>query len=167
MTASQILCRMFAYTMSPETGGTHYDINHLQKVHSFARLIGLAEDLDEHTQFITEVAAIVHDIACPMLRQKFGSANGKLQEQYGPDMARSFLADCDLDPADVDRIAFLVGHHHTVEGVDGMDWQILLEADFLVNADEHPDSPAAINHTLAAMFRTRTGIALLHAIYLV
>jgi hypothetical protein len=36
----------------------------------------------------------------------------------------------------VDRVAFLVGHHHTFTGVDGIDWQILLEADYLVNASE-------------------------------
>ena len=27
-------------------------------------------------------------------------------------------------------------HHHTYTGVDGIDYQILLEADYLVNADE-------------------------------
>lgn len=161
MTAAQILCRMIA-----AQHGSHHDINHLQKVHSFARVIGLAEGLDEHTQFITEVAAIVHDIACPMLREKFGSADGKLQEQYGPDMAREFLADCGVDEADIERIAFLVGHHHTLEGVDGIDWQILLEADYLVNADEGHALTEAINKALATMFKTRIGRALLHAIYL-
>lgn len=161
MTPSQILCKMIA-----SLGGSHRDINHLQKVHSFARVIGLAEGLDEHTQFVTEVAAIVHDIACPMLREKFGSANGKLQEQYGPDMAREFLADCGVSDSDIERIAFLVGHHHTLEGVDGIDWQILLEADYLVNADEGHASIETINKALASMFKTRIGRALLHAIYL-
>ena len=33
-------------------------------------------------------------------------------------------------------MAYLVGHHHTYKDVDGLDYQILLEADFLVNGDE-------------------------------
>jgi hypothetical protein len=27
-------------------------------------------------------------------------------------------------------IAFLVGHHHTFTGIDNVDWQILVEADY-------------------------------------
>lgn len=37
-------------------------IHHLIKVHRFAQMIGHMEHLDEHTQFITECAALVHDI---------------------------------------------------------------------------------------------------------
>ena len=33
-----------------------------------------------------------------------------------------------------DRIAFLISHHHTIDQIDGMDYQILIEADYLVNA---------------------------------
>lgn len=28
---------------------------------------------------------------------------------------------------------YLVGHHHTYKDIDGLDYQILVEADFLVN----------------------------------
>ena len=37
-------------------------IHHLIKVHRFAQLIGRMEQLDAHTQFVTECAALVHDI---------------------------------------------------------------------------------------------------------
>lgn len=37
-------------------------IQHLTKVHSYARLIGIAEGLDEHTQYILEATAYAHDI---------------------------------------------------------------------------------------------------------
>ena len=37
-------------------------IQHFTKVHSFAKFIGLGENLDEHTQFILESAALTHDI---------------------------------------------------------------------------------------------------------
>ena len=59
----------------------------------------------------------------------------------------------------------MVGHHHTYENIDGLDYQILLEADFLVNGDEMN----ADNKTIAAMknkvFKTATGIKLLEYIY--
>lgn len=36
----------------------------------------------------------------------------------------------------IDRVCYLVGHHHTYDNIDGMDYQILVEADFLVNLFE-------------------------------
>ena len=49
---------------------------------------------------------------------------------------RDFLADSGFDAELIDRISYLIAHHHTVTGIDGMDYQILIEADFLVNAAE-------------------------------
>ena len=40
-------------------------------------------------------------------------------------------------PAPVtERVAYLIGHHHTYDKIEGMDYQILVEADFLVNINE-------------------------------
>ena len=50
-----------------------HDVAHFIKVHQYARLIGKAEHLEEREQFILEVAAICHDIACPMCREKYFS----------------------------------------------------------------------------------------------
>ena len=58
-----------------------HDVAHFIKVHQYARLIGKAEHLEEREQFILEVAAICHDIACPMCREKYGNSAGYLQEQ--------------------------------------------------------------------------------------
>ena len=41
-------------------------IQHTTKVHAYASLIGIGEELDEDTQFILESAALVHDIALVM-----------------------------------------------------------------------------------------------------
>ena len=51
-----------------------------------------------------------------------------------PAIVREFFADSGLAGDEVERIAFLVGHHHTLEGIDGPDWHILIEADYFVNA---------------------------------
>ena len=62
-------------------------------------------------------------------------------------------------------MCYLVGHHHTYQGVDGLDYQILLEADFLVNADEMNLSKEAIEKMKTNVFKTKTGIELLNHIY--
>jgi hypothetical protein len=65
----------------------------------------------------------------------------------------------------ISRIIWLVGHHHTIAPVEGIDHQILLEADYLVNADESGYSAENILNTEKKLFRTRTGTALLKSMY--
>ena len=161
MTISQILVKMIDYS-----AGNRKDIHHLMRVHSYARIIGKGEGLSEELQKITEIAAIVHDIACPLCRIKYGNTNGKYQEAEGPALTESFLADTGLTGEEIARIAYLVGHHHTYEGVEGLDYQILLEADYLVNADESGYSRENILHMRDTVFQTKTGTALLESIYL-
>ena len=81
-------------------------------------------------------------------------------------LVRDFLSDSGLPQSAVDRIAWLVGHHHTLQGIDGPDHQILIEADYLVNADESGYSRENVENTLERVFRTETGRALLRAMYL-
>ena len=57
-------------------------------------------------------------------------------------------------------------HHHTLQSIDGLDYQILIEADYLVNADESQYSRENVENTLERVFRTRTGIHLLKSMYL-
>lgn len=161
MTVSEITAKMIQYP-----GQTLHDINHLMKVYAYAKTIGECEGLDGQTQTILEIAAIVHDIACPLCRQKYGNTNGKYQEAEGPLLAKAFLNDTGLSQAQIARIAYLVGHHHTPEAADGPDYQILIEADYLVNADESSYSVKNIENTLETIFKTQTGKTLLTSMYL-
>ncbi len=145
--------------------GSLHDINHFLKVLSFARTIGILEQLEEKTQQTLELAAVVHDIACPLCRAKYGNADGAHQEAEGPALAAEFYQEMNLPPEQLERICYLVGHHHTCTNVDGIDYQILLEADFLVNADEADEPPEAIAAYRDHVFHTETGIRLLHSIY--
>lgn len=146
--------------------GNLHDVNHFLKVYAYAKTIGECEGLDELTQISLEVAAILHDIACPLCREKYGHADGAHQEQEGPALAIQFLKGSGLPQACVGRVVYLVGHHHTPEKVDGPDYQILLEADYLVNADEGGYTREHIERTLEKMFKTETGKSLLRSIYL-
>lgn len=88
MTVSEIMQKMIAFS-----NGNRHDINHLLKVWGYAKTIGDAERLDADTLFILETAAITHDIACPLCREKYGNTNGKYQEAEGEVLVRDFLAD--------------------------------------------------------------------------
>lgn len=161
MTTAEITRKMILYS-----NGNQHDVAHFLKVYAFAQTIGRCEGLDAETQAVLETAAIVHDIACPLCREKYGSTDGKRQEQEGPALVRAFLADCGLSPSAVERVAWLVGHHHTLRDIDGPDHQILIEADYLVNADESRYPRENVENTLERVFRTETGRALLRSLYL-
>lgn len=152
--------------MAVHSNGNRHDVNHFMKVYAFAKTIGECEGLDHDTRTVLEAAAVVHDIACPLCREKYGNTNGKYQELEGPALVRDFLADSGLPQSAVDRIAWLVGHHHTLQGIDGPDHQILIEADYLVNADESQYPRENIENALERIFRTETGKALLRSLYL-
>ena len=152
--------RMVAYY-----AGDPARIQHFVKVHSFARRIGLAEGLDDRTQLTLEAAALVHDIGIKPAEAAYGSCAGPYQEALGPAPAREMLDSLEF-PADVtDRVCFLVGHHHTYTGIDGMDYQILVEADFLVNLFENETQQAPRREALKRIFKTGCGSALCRVMF--
>lgn len=137
-------------------------IQHFLKVHDFAALIGRLEHIDEETLFLLESAAVVHDIGIHNAEKKWGNSHGHYQEIEGPAVAKDLLEQCGSYTDDeITRICFLVGHHHTYTHVEGLDYQILLEADFLVNVYEDGLTEKARNTFAGRVFRTETGKRLL------
>ncbi len=147
------------------SAGNLHDIDHLIRVWTYARTIGELEGLDGATQFVLEVAAITHDIACPLCREKYGNTNGKRQEEEGGPLVRSFLADAGLPGDQVDRVAYLVSHHHTYTDIDGIDYQILIEADYIVNASESGYSPENRKNFPEEQMKTESGKRLLRSTF--
>lgn len=132
-------------------------IQHFTKVHSYARLIGIGEELDDASLFILEAAAYTHDIGIRVAEEKYGRCYGKLQEQEGPIIAQKMLSQLGFENYIVERICFLIGHHHTYDNIDGLDYQILVEADFLVNLYEDDAGNRAIDKAYKRIFKTETG----------
>lgn len=141
-------------------------IQHLIKVFEFAHVIAVKEGMDEAALRILDMASIMHDIGIRPSEQKYGKCNGKLQEQEGPAYARKMLAEfSDVSAEEIERVCYLIAHHHTYENVDGLDYRILLEADFLVNAMEDELDKEAIVHFRDKVFETKTGIHLLNTMF--
>ena len=54
--------------------------------------------------------------------------------------------------AQIARVAYLVGHHHTLRGIDGIDYQILIEASAAVGAYDFGEEDFNV-FAAAAVFR--------------
>ena len=160
MKIAEIMAKMIDFSE-----GNIHDIDHLIRVWTYAKTIGELEGLDTDTQYILEVAAITHDIACPLCREKYGNTNGKHQEVEGAVMVRDFLRDTGLTERQVERVAYLVGHHHTLTGIDGVDYQILVEADYIANASENGYSRQNVENFMAKIMRTDSGKRLAKAVF--
>ena len=112
-------------------------IQHFCKVHSYARLIAQMENVDYKTLFIIETAALTHDIGIHTCEEKYGECGGILQEKEGPALAKELL----------ERLG----------NIDGIDYQILVEADFLVNMYEDGVSKDAVLKAYNNIFKTKYG----------
>ena len=101
-----------------------------------------------------------------VITKMISTSRGSLQETAGPPLVREFFQDTGIDKEMLERICYLVSHHHTFTGVDGTNYQILLEADYLVNAGEHENDRKAVSKFHKNVFRTKTGLALLEDMYM-
>jgi hypothetical protein len=158
-----VMNRMIEYS-----AGDVKRINHFLKVYGFAKGIGEVEGLGPEQQNILEIAALTHDIGIKKSMAVYGSAAGKYQEIEGPPEARTMLSDLGCDSDIIERVCWLIAHHHTYDPIQGIDHQILVEADFLVNIYEgnlHGPDGVSVSGLRANMFRTAAGIHLLDCLY--
>ena len=146
--------------------GSAERIQHFTKVHEYARLIGIGENVDNHTLEIIEATAYVHDIGIRIALEKFDKSNGKLQEELGPAEAKKMLTKVGYtDKTFIERIVYIVGHHHTYSNIKGIDYQILVEADFLVNLYEQNSEQKEIDSVRQKIFKTETGCKILNLMF--
>jgi len=140
-------------------------INHAMKVYGFAKTIGEFEAISNEKLQILEVAAILHDIGIKESERKYNLSSGTYQEIEGPPIALELLSDFKLESEFIDRVCYLIGNHHTYSRIDYIDFQILVEADLLVNIFEDSLSEQTINHLKEKYFKTRSGILFLEGMY--
>ena len=67
--------------------------------------------------------------------------------------------------AEIDRILWLIAHHHSYGSIDGPDAQILAEADMLVNQFEDGASDEQSKALYHRLYKTETGKRLFRELY--
>ena len=140
-------------------------IQHFTKVYTLAKWIAESEDLDETTCDRIAALALTHDIGIKVAVDQHGYCNAQMQEQLGPAAAKKLLDSLGFDRALVDRVCTVIGRHHTYTDIDGIDCQILIEADTLVNLQEGTQKTPALAHAYEYIFRTKAGKNLLKKMY--
>lgn len=135
-------------------------INHGFKVYCIAKLLAYMEDLDEATTKIIEASALLHDIGIRYSEENFADSSGKFQEKHGPIIARPILTTLTDDEAFIDRVIYIIANHHTYDNIDGIDYQVLIEADFIVNVEEGNITLQAFNNAKKKFFKTSSSIIL-------
>ena len=113
------------------------DLKHISrfiKTHSFAKLIGETEGLDAKNLKALELAAILKDIGDKASEEAADNAT------LAGDILKSITDNIELK----ERVKFLISHNSNFENIDDISHRILLEADFIVKAEEEQLSTEAI-----------------------
>lgn len=158
---SDAICEMIRYF-----GSDVRRINHALKVYGFAEAIAAREPITAQDGVVIRLAAVLHDIGIKQAESKHNSSSGKFQELEGPPIAREIMDGLGVEPAVMDRVCHLIGRHHSYDCIDGLDFQILVEADFLVNIFEDDMLREAVESVRDRIFRTRGGKDMLESMYL-
>jgi hypothetical protein len=140
-------------------------INHANRVVQFAEEILKVEGGDPA---VVVAASYLHDIGIHEAEKKYHSPAGHYQEMEGPPIARSLLEKLGVEKDLIDEVCDIIAHHHSPGKIQTLNFQILWEADSLVNLleEEAGMEPYQIREVVEATFRTPTGKRLAKAFLL-
>lgn len=139
-------------------------INHAMRVTGYASEL-LKKEMGERE--IVLCAALLHDIGISAAEKKYGSANGHYQEKEGPPIARQILKKLGYDNGMAKEICDIVGNHHTPGKIKSINFNIVYDADWLVNlADEAGEDKEKLSRMIEKVFLTETGKELAKDVYL-
>jgi hypothetical protein len=142
-------------------------IDHTLKVLSTAEKIGLGEGLrDDFLWNVVTLGCVFHDIGIPEALKRHDSMEAPFQEKEGPPVARRLMEKIGVRPDILERVCYIVGNHHTRERVDGGDFQIIWEADFIVNIDEENIilEPDGVEQSVSENISSGTGLKLVREV---
>jgi hypothetical protein len=135
-------------------------INHALKVLRFSEEISQGENITGKIAETVMLTAILHDIGIHEAERKYNSNVGLYQEIEGPPIARRMLHEMGIRNRTIERVCYIIGGHHTPSKVDDVDFQILWEADLLVNIEESglmTDRNGNLRTIISKNFKTTTG----------
>ncbi len=113
--------------------------NDYRRIEHAINVLHEAEKLSENqpTDYDILVAStLLHDIGIKIAEEKYGYNNGRLQEEYGPPVAKKILQDCHLENNKIQKICEIIGNHHSSSKYAYPELEILKQADRIVNKAE-------------------------------
>lgn len=144
-------------------------INHALKVLGYAEKIIEGEAVGGDLRRVVTITAVLHDVGIKIAEKKYGSSAGPHQEKEGPPVAAAIMQKLGEKDDVIDRVCYIIGGHHTPAKNDGLDFQIIWEADLLVNIEEDhlTGDKGKLKAIIARNIKTETGRRLAEQTYLV
>jgi len=142
-------------------------IGHATKVARYAEQIGKEERGD---LAVVLAAAYLHDIGIHEAERKYGSTDGRHQEEEGPPIAREILARLGAKAELIEEVCDIVAHHHHPRPEETANFKSLYDADMIVNLEESQKeegmSKEKLGVLIAKNFLTETGRKLAESLFL-
>ena len=154
-----------ASAMMLKNFGDRRRIEHSLKVYAYALLLSQAESLGAELLEIVEITALLHDIGIHVAEKKYGKCSSRDQEIEGPPVAHEILDLLGFSPAIIERVCYIISKHHTFTAIDNIDFQLLVEADFLVNSSEDNMTDLQIANFAGNIFKTQAGYNYLRMLF--
>jgi len=160
-----LLKERIALEMKKYFGTDFKRTNHAIKVAKYAEQI---LKMEGGNPLVVMGAAYLHDIGIHEAERKYGSHSGHYQEMEGPGIAKEILERLNIQEGIIDEICDIIGHHHSPGGEETLNFQVLYEADWLVNIEEEGISKdrKKVEELIDKVFRTVTGRQLAEKLYL-
>ena len=152
--AQQAICNKLISEMKDIFGEDQKRIEHTLAVLNYAEQIQAIEGGDP---LIVKAAAILHDIGIREAERKYGSSQGKYQQIEGPPIARKILQKYNIDTKAIEHICEIIAKHHSAKNIDTTEFQIVWDADWLVNIPvdfKDSDNPEQL---INKVFKTKEG----------
>jgi putative nucleotidyltransferase with HDIG domain len=142
-----------------------------KRVHHAIEVARFAEKIlkmEGGNPLVVMAAAYLHDIGIHEADRKYGSHSGHYQEMEGPGIAGGILERLNVPKQVIDEVCDIIGHHHSPREEETLHFQILYEADGLVNIEEEGISKdrEKVEQLIGKVFRTVTGKRLVEELYL-
>jgi putative nucleotidyltransferase with HDIG domain len=160
-----LLRERIALEMKKYFGTDFKRVHHAIKVARFAEQI---LKMEGGNPLVVMGAAYLHDIGIHEASRKYGSHSGHYQDMEGPAIAREILERLNVPKQVIDEVCDIIGHHHSPREKETLHFQILYEADGLVNIEEEGISKnrEKVEQLIRRVFRTVTGKRLAEELYL-
>lgn len=130
-------------------------IDHALKVAKYAEDILKIEGGDP---LIVLISAYLHDIGTKRAGEKYKNSSSDFDEKEGAEIAREILVKMNIQRTFIDEICDIISHHHHPREKESLNFQILYEADLIVNFEEgNFENKEIFNEKIDKEFKTQTG----------